>query len=91
MSSPLVIMPISSAPRRVPPTPPTPPERLVPPMTTDAMASSSYIIPALGWPVVLRAAEYRRWAETLEELTAQLSPAAQRKLWAENAARFYRL
>jgi L-fuconolactonase len=43
------------------------------------------------WPVVLHAAEYRRWVATLEELTAQLGPAAQRKLWAENAARFYRL
>lgn len=43
------------------------------------------------WPVVLHAAPYRRWVETLEELTVQLSPAAQRKLWAENAARFYRL
>jgi L-fuconolactonase len=43
------------------------------------------------WPVVLHAAAYRRWAAALEELTAHLAPAAQRKLWAENAARFYRL
>jgi L-fuconolactonase len=43
------------------------------------------------WPVVLHAAAYGRWVETLEGLTAQLPPAAQRKLWAENAARFYRL
>lgn len=43
------------------------------------------------WPVVLLAGGYRRWVETLSELTAQLSPAAQRKLWADNARRFYRL
>jgi predicted TIM-barrel fold metal-dependent hydrolase len=43
------------------------------------------------WPVVLNAAPYRRWVETLEALTARLSPQAQRKLWADNARRFYRL
>jgi L-fuconolactonase len=43
------------------------------------------------WPVVLNAAPYKRWAETLETLTASLSPEAKRKLWAENARRFYRL
>jgi L-fuconolactonase len=43
------------------------------------------------WPVSLLATDYRRWVETLEELTAHLSPEAQRKLWAENARRFYRL
>jgi L-fuconolactonase len=43
------------------------------------------------WPVVLNASSYRRWVETLDALTAHLSPAAKRKLWAENARRFYRL
>jgi L-fuconolactonase len=43
------------------------------------------------WPVVLLAGGYRRWVETLRELTAQLAPAAQQKLWADNARRFYRL
>jgi len=43
------------------------------------------------WPVVLLAGGYRRWVETLSELTAQLAPTAQRKLWADNARRFYRL
>ncbi len=43
------------------------------------------------WPVVLNAAPYRRWVETLDGLTAHLSPQARRKLWAENARRFYRL
>lgn len=43
------------------------------------------------WPVVLNAVPYRRWVETLDALTATLSPAAKRKLWAENARRFYRL
>ena len=43
------------------------------------------------WPVVLNASSYRRWVETLDALTAHLSPPARRKLWAENARRFYRL
>jgi L-fuconolactonase len=43
------------------------------------------------WPVVLNAASYKRWVETLETLTAHLTPAAKRKLWNENAKRFYRL
>ena len=43
------------------------------------------------WPVVLLAAEYRRWADTLDALTADLSEGARRKVWAENARRFYRL
>ena len=43
------------------------------------------------WPGVLLASEYRRGVETLDELTRQLTPEARRKLWAENARRFYRL
>ncbi|MGH2351547.1 MAG: amidohydrolase family protein [Chloroflexota bacterium] len=43
------------------------------------------------WPVVLNAAPYRRWVETLDSLTNHLSPEAKRKLWADNARRFYRL
>jgi L-fuconolactonase len=43
------------------------------------------------WPVVLLASRYKRWVETLDTLTAHLSPIARRKLWAENARRFYRL
>lgn len=43
------------------------------------------------WPVALLATSYRRWVETLATLTADLSPAAQRKLWVENARRIYRL
>lgn len=43
------------------------------------------------WPVVTEAAAYRRWVETLDALTAGLSSAAKRKLWSENARRFYRL
>lgn len=43
------------------------------------------------WPVALLATSYRRWVETLDELTGHLSPAAQKKLWADNARRFYRL
>jgi L-fuconolactonase len=43
------------------------------------------------WPVVTEASEYRRWVETLDALTVGLSPAARRKLWSENARRFYRI
>lgn len=43
------------------------------------------------WPVVLNASSYPRWVETLDALTAHLSPEAKRKLWADNARRFYRL
>jgi L-fuconolactonase len=43
------------------------------------------------WPVVLLASEYRRWVDALDALTRDRSPAARRKLWAENARRFYRL
>lgn len=42
------------------------------------------------WPVVLQASTYRRWVETLDGLTQHLSTDAKRKLWGENAARFYR-
>lgn len=43
------------------------------------------------WPVVLNASSYARWVQTLDDLTAHLSEDARRKLWAENARRFYRL
>ena len=43
------------------------------------------------WPVVLLASDYRRWVETLDALTVDLSPSAKRKLWADNARAFYRL
>lgn len=43
------------------------------------------------WPVATQAAPYRRWVETLDQLTAGLPEAAARKLWVENARRFYRI
>jgi L-fuconolactonase len=43
------------------------------------------------WPVATQAATYRRWVDTLDALTADASPAARRKLWRDNARRFYRL
>jgi L-fuconolactonase len=43
------------------------------------------------WPVATQATTYPRWVETLDALTADLSPAAKRKLWADNARRFFRL
>jgi L-fuconolactonase len=43
------------------------------------------------WPVVLLASSYRRWVETLDQLTNDRSADARRKLWSDNARRFYRL
>ncbi len=43
------------------------------------------------WPVALEATGYARWIQALDALTAHLSLQAKRKLWAENARRFYRL
>ena len=43
------------------------------------------------WPVVLNASSYKRWVETLDQLTASRSDEFKRKLWNTNARRFYRL
>jgi L-fuconolactonase len=43
------------------------------------------------WPVALLASSYQRWYETVEALTASLPVSMRRKLWAENARRFYRM
>lgn len=43
------------------------------------------------WPVAFQASPYPRWVATLDALIADLAPIAKRKLWAENARRFYRL
>jgi L-fuconolactonase len=43
------------------------------------------------WPVLLLAASYDRWIETLDRLTQHISPVAKRKLWKDNARQFYRL
>jgi L-fuconolactonase len=43
------------------------------------------------WPVVTLASEWRRWVETLEELTVSATDSAKRKLWSENAKRVYNL
>ena len=43
------------------------------------------------WPVSTLAAEYPRWVEAVETLTTDLSDTAKRKLWHDNAKRFYRL
>ena len=42
-------------------------------------------------PVALLASSYRRWYETLEALTLRLPVSVRRKLWTENAQRFYRM
>jgi len=43
------------------------------------------------WPVLLLAASYDRWVQTLDALTERLSLEAKHKLWKENAHQFYRL
>jgi L-fuconolactonase len=43
------------------------------------------------WPVAYQASTYPRWVETLDRLTDNLSETARRKLWADNARKFYRL
>ncbi|HEY3325202.1 MAG TPA: amidohydrolase family protein [Planctomycetota bacterium] len=43
------------------------------------------------WPVATLASPYDRWVKTLDSLTSHLSVQAKRKLWADNARRFYRL
>ncbi|MGH6953052.1 MAG: amidohydrolase family protein [Alphaproteobacteria bacterium] len=43
------------------------------------------------WPIVLLAGGYRRWVEALDRILAPRSDAARRKLWADNARRFYRM
>lgn len=69
--------------------------------TTDDLAPYvAHVLDAFGedrvlfggdWPVALRASAYTRWVDTLDALTAHLSDDAKRKLWAENARRFYRI
>ena len=44
-----------------------------------------------AWPVATQGTTYRRRVETLNGLTVPLSPEGRRKLWSENARRFYRL
>jgi L-fuconolactonase len=43
------------------------------------------------WPVMLRATTYPRWVDVVSTLTQDWSAVAKRKLWADNARRFYRL
>ena len=43
------------------------------------------------WPVVTLASPWRRWVDTLDEISAGFSDTAKRKLWSDNARRFYRL
>jgi L-fuconolactonase len=43
------------------------------------------------WPVVTLAATYQRWVQTLDALTSELPADQRRKLWTENARRWYRL
>ena len=53
--SPFLRTPMINAPINVPTILPSPPIRLVPPMTVAAIASNSYMIPAIGWAEFNRA------------------------------------
>ena len=43
------------------------------------------------WPVCTLAASYRQWVEALKEIVREMSPADQRKLFHDNAVKFYGL
>jgi L-fuconolactonase len=43
------------------------------------------------WPVALLATKYDRWVKTVDALTENWRPEAKKKLFVENARRFYRL
>jgi len=43
------------------------------------------------WPPVLMQTSYANWVQTAKDLTSSLGPDGQRKLFADNARRFYRL
>jgi L-fuconolactonase len=43
------------------------------------------------WPVALLATKYDRWVKTVDALTESWQPEAKKKLFADNARRFYRL
>jgi L-fuconolactonase len=43
------------------------------------------------WPVSLQASTYKRWWETVRDLTASLPEESRRKFWIENGRKFYRV
>jgi L-fuconolactonase len=63
------------------------------PFLGTALAAFGYERLLFGgdWPVVLQAASYRRWYETLQRLLSAYPADVRRQLWAENARRVYRL
>jgi L-fuconolactonase len=55
-----------------------------------AVFGEDRVVYGSDWPVAVMASSYHQWVDALDALTADLSPAAKQKLWAENARRFYR-
>jgi len=43
------------------------------------------------WPVCTKTATYKQWVEALKEIVADRTPEAQKKLFHDNAVRFYGL
>jgi len=58
---------------------------------TLAVFRSERVLFGSDWPVVTLASTYQRWVQTLDALTSELSADQRRKLWTENARRWYRL
>lgn len=59
--------------------------------TVLASFASDRVIFGGDWPVVTLASPWQRWVDTLWDATASLTPDARRKLFHDNAKRFYRL
>ena len=55
------------------------------------VAGDDRIVFGGDWPVVNLASNHLTWVQTLNALTPQLSPEGKRKLFADNARRFYGL
>ncbi len=68
------------------------PEELAPVIRTtlDAFVPDRVMFGG-DWPVCTPRASYRQWVEALNEITASESEAARKKLFAENAVKFYGL
>jgi L-fuconolactonase len=56
-----------------------------------AMFGEDRVLFGGDWPVVTEAATYKQWVATLAQLTSPRSTEANRKLWAGNARKVYRL
>jgi L-fuconolactonase len=56
-----------------------------------AVFGEDRVVYGSDWPVILQAATIPRWVDALDGVVSRLSSPARRKLFGENARRFYRL